>query len=141
MQSLSFNSLEIKLRRYPHLNDLKVFLKRIEKEKPELILLYGSLAKGTFTQFSDIDVLCVFDLEFSDLRERFLHSYKYSDGIVQPKTLSYKEFKEGVIHGNSFLYSILKDGIILYSRIPLEDLEAWMEKGKENLKVRFVSPS
>jgi len=140
MQSLSFNSLEKKLRRYPHLNDLKIFLKRIKKEKPELLLLFGSLVKGTFTQFSDIDVLCVFNLEFSDLQERFLHSYKYSDGIVQPKTLSYNEFKERVIQGNSFLHSILKDGIILHSKIPLDDLETWIEKGKKNLKVRFLSP-
>jgi predicted nucleotidyltransferase len=141
MENLSFNSLEKKLRRYPHLNDLKVFLKRIQIENPEFILLFGSLAKGRFTQFSDIDVLCVFNVEFSDLQERFLHSYKYSDGIVQPKTLSYNEFKEGIIQGNSFLHSILKEGVILYSKIPLDDLEAWIEKGKKNLKLRFLSPS
>jgi len=141
MQSLSFNLLEKKLKRYPHLNSLKVFIERIGKENLKLILLFGSLAKGTFTQYSDIDVLCVFDKEFSDLKERFLYSYQYSDGLVQPKTISLDEFKQGIIEGNSFLHSILQEGIILYNKIPEDSLRTWIEKGKNKLKVRYFSPS
>lgn len=99
-------------------------------------MLYGSLVKGNCTQHSDIDVLCVFDREFKDPEESFLASYKYSDGVVQPNNLSYREFKDSLRGGNSFLYSICKDGIILYSKIPMEKLDDWLRKGKENLETK-----
>lgn len=104
MQNLSFDLLKKKLKRYPHLNRLKSFVNRIEKESLKLILLFGSLTKGTYTQYSDIDVLCVFDKKFRDSRERFLVSYKFSDGLIQTKTLNYEEFKNAIIQGNSFLH-------------------------------------
>lgn len=141
MQTLLFDLLKKKLKRYPHLNKIKSFIDRIEKDTLKFILLYGSLAKGTYTQHSDIDVLCVFDKKFSDSRERFLVSYKYSEGLIQPKTLSYEEFKDGIIQGNSFLHSILQYGIILYSKIPEETLQNWIENGKKKLNVKYFSPS
>ena len=63
MQKLSLDLLKKKLKRYPHRNELELFINRINKEDLKLILLYGSLAKGMYTQYSDIDVLCVFDKE------------------------------------------------------------------------------
>ena len=140
MQNLSFNLLKKKLNRYPHLNELQTFMDRIEKDTLKFLLLYGSLAKGRYTQYSDIDVLCVYDKKFSDLRERFLLSYKYSEGLVQPKTLSYEEFKEGLTEGNSFLHSILQDGIILFNKIPEDTLEQWIEQGKKKLNIKYFSP-
>lgn len=128
--------LKKRLKRYPHLKELKKFITRIEKDDLHLILLYGSLVKGNYTQHSDIDVLCVFEREFKDPEERFLASYKYSDGLVQPKNLSYKEFKDSLRGGNSFLYSICKDGIVLYSKIPMEKLNEWLKEGKENLNTK-----
>jgi len=133
--------LKKKLKRYPHHNELELFINRIEKENLKLILLYGSLAKGTYTQYSDIDVLCVFDKEFSDLKERFLTSYKYSDGLVQPKTLSYDEFKIGLKTGNSFIHSIIQDSFILFNKIPEDKLEGWIKEGKKKLKVKYFPPS
>lgn len=141
MQSLSIDLLKKKLKRYPHLNELKTFINRIEKETLKFILLYGSLAKETYTQYSDIDVLCVYDREFNDLRERFLISYKYSEGLVQPKNLSYEEFKNGLMEGNPFLHSILQDGIILFNKIPEDNLEKWIEQGKKKLTIKYFSPS
>lgn len=141
MQTLSFDLLKKKLKRYPHLNKIKLFVDRIEKDTLKFILLYGSLAKGTYTQYSDIDVLCVFDRKFSDSRERFLVSYKYSEGLIQPRTLSYDEFKDGIIQGNSFLHSILQDGIILFNEIPEDTLQNWIVEGKKKLNVKYFSPS
>ncbi len=141
MQNLSIDLLEKKLKRYPHLDELKTFINRIDKETLKLILLYGSLAKGTYTQYSDIDVLCVYDQEFNDLRERFLISYKYSEGLVQPKNISYEEFKKGLMEGNPFLHSILQDGIILFNKIPEDALEMWLEQGKKKLTIKYFSQS
>ncbi|MHA1372205.1 MAG: HEPN domain-containing protein [Promethearchaeota archaeon] len=129
-----------RLKRYPHLDELEAFLKRIKKDRVIFILLYGSLAKSRFTQYSDIDVLCVHDREFSDLRERFLASYKYSDGLVQTKTLTFDEFKNGLLTGNSFLHGIIRDGIILFSKIPIKDLEGWVRQGAKKLTVKSLGP-
>ena len=141
MQEISFNLLKKKLRKYPHLNEIQNFITRIDKENLKLILLYGSLTKGTFTQHSDIDVLCVYDKEFKDRKERFLISYKYSDGLVQPKNLSYKEFKNGLIEGNSFLHSIMEDANILYRTISKKKIEEWINQGKKKLTMQYYPPS
>jgi predicted nucleotidyltransferase len=140
MQEISFDLLNKKLKRYPHLNELKTFINRIEKKNLKLLLLYGSLAKGSYTQHSDMDVLCVFDEDFQDLRERFLASYKFSEGMVQPKTLTYNEIEQGLKEGNSFLHGIFSHGIVLFNTIPSGKLEKWIKEGKKKLKMRYFSP-
>ncbi len=140
MQILSLNLLKKKLSRYPHLNELESFIEKIEKIDLKIVLLYGSLAKGTYTQHSDIDVLCVYDKTFKNHKERFLTAYKYSNGLVQTKTLTYDEFKEGLKESNSFLHGIMKEGIILYSKIPKRDLIEWINIGKEKLNMKYFSP-
>jgi len=132
--------LKKKLKRYPYLNELEQFLERIDKEYLKLIMLYGSLSKGRFTQYSDIDVLCVFDYTFSDMKERFMISYKFSDGLVQPKNISLDELKRGLLGGNSFLHSVFAEGIMLYNTIPKEDLELWIRQGKDNQIMKYYSP-
>ncbi|MFW9989586.1 MAG: hypothetical protein ACFFC3_13105 [Candidatus Odinarchaeota archaeon] len=82
-----------------------------------------------------------FDKKFHNLRERFLISYKYSEGLIQPKNLSYEEFKEGILQGNSFLHSILQDGIIIYNEIPENHLNNWIEERKKKLNVKFFFPN
>jgi len=101
--------------------------------QPVLIILFGSLAKGNYTQFSDIDVLCVYDKFFTNNKERFLYSYKYSRGIVQTKTLSLNEFKQGLMDGNKFLHQIVSEGLILFSEIESEKMQQWVLKSK-NIK-------
>ena len=140
MQQISFNLLSKKLKRYPHLNELKSFVERIDKENLKLLMLYGSLAKGSYTQNSDIDILCVYDKHFATMKERFLVSYKFSEGIVQTKTISYRELEEGLQEGDSFLLGIFNHGIILFCTIPEELLYNWINKGKEKTKLKFYSP-
>ncbi|MEM3522822.1 MAG: nucleotidyltransferase domain-containing protein, partial [Candidatus Bathyarchaeia archaeon] len=38
---------------------VKEFIKQVEPLKPKLIILYGSYARGDFTEFSDIDVCII----------------------------------------------------------------------------------
>jgi len=128
------------LKRYPHLDELERFLDRIEKTNLKLILLFGSLPKGRYTQHSDMDVLCVFDRRFQDMTDRFMSSYAFSDGLVRPKNITLEEFKEGLISGNSFLHSIIPDSIILYRNLPKDEINHWIEQGKKNLNIRTISP-
>lgn len=140
MQKISFHLLKNKLKNYPHLHELENFLKKIDKQDLMLVLLFGSLVKGKYTQYSDIDVLCVYDRKFKDMKERFLTSYKYSDGLVQTKTLTLQEFKDNLRAGNSFLCHIVEEGIILYNKIPLNLIQEWFKEGKKNLKVKYFPP-
>ncbi|MFO8018548.1 MAG: nucleotidyltransferase domain-containing protein [Promethearchaeia archaeon] len=128
------------MKNYPHLNELENFINAIEKENLKLILLFGSLAIGTYTQRSDIDVLCVYDKEFTDRRERFLQSYKYSEGLVQPKTITFSELKKNLLQGNSFLHHIFSEGYILYNTIPERQLRKWRERGKKKVNVTYSPP-
>lgn len=140
MQKISLPLLKKKLPRYPHLNELENFLLCIKKENPELIMLFGSLTRGAYTQFSDIDLLCVFNQEFKTPRERFLKAYICSDGLVQTKTFSLKEFKKNIEEGNSFLHKIMAEGLILLSKIPDKKIKKWIELGKTNLQVTYFAP-
>lgn len=140
MRESSWHSLQERLRRYPHLGDLEAFLARMAREAPVAIILFGSLARGDFTQRSDIDVLCVFDREFTDPKERFMLSYKHSDGIVQPKTVSLTEFKNGLLQGDAFLHGIVDSGVWLQGTISATTIHAWAEAGRENVSLVQVHP-
>jgi len=133
--------LKKKLKRYPHINELEYFLKNIQKKDLKLVLLFGSIAKGNYTQYSDIDVLCVYNKKFKDLKERFIYSYKNSLGMVQPKTITFEEFKNVLINGNSFIHSIIKTGYILYSKIPKRDIDKWYIEGKKKLNIKYFGVS
>ncbi len=140
MQKLSLNLLRKRLRNYPHLNELENFLNSINKTQLKLIMVFGSLAKGTYTQYSDIDLLCVFDKSFKTMKERFFEAYKYSEGLIQPKSISYNELEKGLKEGNSFLHSIFTHGIILYSKIPIEMLLSWKNEGEKKVNVEYYYP-
>ncbi len=140
MQKISFPLLRKKLPKYPHLNELENFLIGIKQEDPEFIMLFGSLTRGDYTQFSDIDVLCVFNQDFKTPKERFLKAYKHSDGLVQTKTLKLEEFKKELERGNPFLHKIIAEGLILFSKIPDKQLKDWIIIGKTKLKVKYFAP-
>ncbi|MGV9198616.1 MAG: nucleotidyltransferase domain-containing protein [Promethearchaeia archaeon] len=129
------------MKNYPHFNELEDFLTTLEKRDLKLVLLFGSLAKGTYTQHSDIDILCVYDKKFEDRRKRFLQSYRYSDGLVQPKTITLSELKENLLKGNSFLHHLFDEGYILYNIISEKQLRKWREKGKKKVNVTYLPPS
>ncbi len=140
MLKKSYLTLKKRWKNYPHLNELEIFLDRIQEADPEFLMLFGSLATGNFTQHSDIDILCVFSQDFQNARERFLHAYRYSNGIVQPKSLSINEFKGALLNGDSFIVRIVEEGLILYSKIPESDIEFWIKSGKNQNRVAYFSP-
>ena len=133
MPRKSYHSLKKRLNNYPHLHELDVFIERISVSDPELLLLYGSLTRGEYTQYSDIDVLCIYDRTFSSHKERFMISYQFSDGIVQPKTLTLKELRNGLLEGNSFLHHVFTEGYIISSRLNDSLLAEWINSEKKKV--------
>jgi predicted nucleotidyltransferase len=94
---------------YPHLAELRRFLARIAPMRPLLVLLFGSVAKGEFTQHSDADVLVVFSKPVD-----WLEVYEHSDGLVQPLVKTLDEIMARIEEGDPFVIEILEDGIALH---------------------------
>jgi len=85
---------------------------------PKRIVLFGSYAKGTNQQGSDIDLLVVADLEGDPLfhlrRARQLAADCFPQVDVVFATM--EEFESAANAKSPFLHSILTRGLVLYSR-------------------------
>jgi predicted nucleotidyltransferase len=80
------------------------------------VILYGSFAKGTQHEWSDIDVALVAD-EFTGLPEDH-NLFPYMGGIKKPYTLiEAKTFPtKYFIEGDPFIEEIKKDGIFILNK-------------------------
>ena len=96
-------------RDYPHWRSVEDFVEGVRALNPALVLLFGSLARGEFTQYSDADVLLVFD-EPTD----WLDVYRHSDGWVQPLVKTWQEIQGQLAQGEPFWCEVVADGIVLY---------------------------
>lgn len=88
------------------------FVKRINKERAiKFAYLFGSFAKGTFNNMSDVDIAVMFEEDIFALDEAILRGLLMEEG----KTLFKRDVDiVNLKNANIFLkYSIIKDGIIL----------------------------
>ena len=96
---------------------LREFVIRIEQEvSPQVVLLYGSYAKGKHKKGSDIDV-AVFAKKFEGKNFIEITSYLFSktSGMkidLQPVGFPYHEFEKS--NGEYLVELIKKEGIIIY---------------------------
>lgn len=97
--------------RYPGFSELEIFVRKVAKRRPLLVLLFGSLATGEFTQYSDADVLVVFDRAVDWMRV-----YESSQGQVQPLVFAMEEALREIEAGNTLLIEALEEGIPLVDR-------------------------
>ncbi len=84
----------------------------IEAFHPEMIVLYGSYAKGTAGDDSDIDIAIIFDRIGDDYWDSFHKLYKLRreiDSRIEPVLLELENDKSG------FCEDILKTGTVIYS--------------------------
>lgn len=90
------------------------FLKQIEKIKPRLVILFGSYARGNFTENSDIDVCVVAEGLPADIFERRSLSGLYK--VQGLRAIGYypSEFIQMLNEPNLFIHEILDEGTILY---------------------------
>lgn len=92
----------------PQRRSVEGFLERVRRLQPLLVVLFGSLATGDYTQHSDADVLVVF-------REPVAWEtvYAFSDGVVQPVVATWEELLARLREGEPFFHEILAEGIPL----------------------------
>lgn len=83
------------------------------KHKPKLVVLFGSYARGDYTDASDIDVLVVADDLPRDPREAYEALFDPDMPRVSPIGMQTSVFLKKLEEGSTFILEILEDGKIL----------------------------
>ncbi|WP_320056943.1 nucleotidyltransferase domain-containing protein [Metallosphaera javensis (ex Hofmann et al. 2022)] len=83
----------------------------IQDLEPRLVILFGSYARGDYTNNSDIDVLVVSDRLPEDPREAFALAYRYPR--VMPTAYNSEVFLRKLREGSTFLLEVIEDGKVL----------------------------
>lgn len=81
--------------------------------EPKLVVLFGSYARGDYTDQSDIDVLIVSDKLPADPREAFAMAFRPNRDKIVPTAFNTNVFLKKLREGSTFILEILEDGMIL----------------------------
>lgn len=119
------------LRGLPRLNSLKRYLDELFEEKADKIVsivLFGSMVKGTYTIYSDHDLLIIVSEEDLSLKDRLYEYSRYSDGWIEPFVYTVRETEKMFEDKNPLILDALKDGVTLYDRGFWKSLRERFEK-------------
>ncbi|AAK42031.1 hypothetical protein SULI_13545 [Saccharolobus solfataricus] len=83
------------------------------KFTPKLVVIFGSYARGDYTDQSDIDVLIVSDVFPRDPRKGFAITYSIEFPKVMPIAMNTQVFLKKLEGGSTFILEIIEDGKIL----------------------------
>lgn len=87
------------------------FIERLKEELPiDVVYLFGSFAKNTIHEGSDIDLVVVGDFKESFLK-RIERVIELTDLPIEPLVYTKQEFKEMVDAKNPLITEVLKTGI------------------------------
>jgi predicted nucleotidyltransferase len=100
------------------------FTSSISKEYISAIVLFGSVARGDFTEKSDVDILVVYKNEIAkkqvgDVVDTILDTY---DVHVMPIFLTQKEIEARVKRFDNFIITVMNEGHLLYG------VAQWLKK-------------
>ncbi len=80
---------------------------------PKLVILFGSYARGDYTEESDIDVLVVSDDLPTDPREAFHLAFRIENPKIEPTAMNTGIFMRKLEEGSTFILEIIEEGKIL----------------------------
>jgi predicted nucleotidyltransferase len=109
-------------------------LKDIFQSDLHSVILFGSYAKGTAQEYSDIDILIILNRKFANWMERRdleieLRKRLYRTvGQVSPKVGSIEELKAALEAYNPLILNILDSGVILYDDSTFNKLKRQFEQ-------------
>ena len=100
------------------------FASSISKEYISAVVLFGSVARGDFTEKSDVDILVVYKNERAkkqvrDLVDKILNVY---DVHIMPIFLTQKEIGERIKRFDNFIITVIDEGYLLYG------VAQWLKK-------------
>ncbi|MCL5076345.1 MAG: nucleotidyltransferase domain-containing protein [Chloroflexi bacterium] len=100
---------------------LEAEMKRLVEQSKDMgavkVILFGSLARGQLSLFSDIDLLVLFDQEQS-ARELTRWVYQNIQAREEVDILAYSQEAFQRVCERPFFRQILKEGKVLYERAP-----------------------
>ncbi|MEM0027368.1 MAG: nucleotidyltransferase domain-containing protein [Ignisphaera sp.] len=118
------------------LDDLKSLVESYRNRfSLKLVVLFGSRARGNYTDESDIDILVVADNLPKDPREAFsmLRDARYPS--VNPIGFNTEVFLKKLRSGSTFLLEILDEGAVLYAD---KEFYTMVMKIYEDVRRRYV---
>ncbi|WP_287197814.1 nucleotidyltransferase domain-containing protein [Thermococcus sp.] len=99
----------------PYEKDIERYVETIKRQlEPKLIILHGSIAKGTFGLGSDVDILVISDRLPRNFNERLKLLYELDEtrAPLDIKGYTAKELKNMILKGHPLVLDALEDGII-----------------------------
>ncbi|MEM2901965.1 MAG: nucleotidyltransferase domain-containing protein [Candidatus Bathyarchaeia archaeon] len=114
---------------------IRAFTNQVKPLKPRLIILYGSYARGDFTELSDVDVCLVAKNLPDDIFRRRSLSGLHRVRSLKPIGYSPMEFLEELRKPNLFLYDVLAEGVIIYNDGFLDEAEKVRKEEAEKRKI------
>jgi predicted nucleotidyltransferase len=98
----------------------KITSQIVSKYKPEKVILFGSAARGRYSENSDLDFFIVkhtnrrFHQRYTEAKKHLGNTpYKTSIDLV---VWTPEEFKKGKMENRFFLEQVLKEGKVLYEK-------------------------
>ncbi|MGC8850189.1 MAG: nucleotidyltransferase domain-containing protein [Candidatus Bathyarchaeia archaeon] len=107
---------------------IRDFVKQVKPLNPRLIILYGSYARGDYTESSDIDVCVVAERLPEDIFRRRSLSGLHKVKNLNPIGYHPNEFLEELKGPNLFLYDVLREGVVIYDDGFLEEARGTLEE-------------
>jgi len=108
-----------RLRELPRFDSLKGFIDAILKLKGDRILsivLFGSMAKGNYTKYSDYDLLIIISQEELSFKDRLYEYSTPSDGWVEPLVYTREEVESMLEGFHPLILDSIKDGVMIYDK-------------------------
>ncbi|WP_237705095.1 nucleotidyltransferase domain-containing protein [Thermococcus zilligii] len=102
----------------PYKRDIEEYVNAIvEKLRPKLVLLHGSVAKGTFGLGSDVDIFIVAEKLPKNLNARLelLYSLDRTRAPIDVKAYTPDEVRRMLSKGHPLIMDALEDGRVLYA--------------------------
>ncbi|WP_456393939.1 nucleotidyltransferase domain-containing protein [Thermococcus sp.] len=102
----------------PYESEIREYVEALKGAlRPKLILLYGSLARGTFGLGSDVDILVISENLPKSPNERLklLYELDRTRAPIDAKAYTPGEVKKMLLKGHPLIMDALSDGKILYA--------------------------
>jgi predicted nucleotidyltransferase len=108
------------LRQNPHLAErIDYCVKKLKEEfNPQKIILFGSFARGEFSENKTMDIMVIAktNLKFFDRIKGALEACSGGEPSVEPLVYTPKELNLLLSQGEGFLEDALEEGVVLYEK-------------------------
>ncbi|MDH4128101.1 MAG: nucleotidyltransferase domain-containing protein [Spirochaetota bacterium] len=117
VNKIPWHQFKTNIKNYIYIDELHNFItKVIINEKPEQIVLFGSIANKVFDWNSDADLFILFNYpcHFQTAKNKLLRYTTLKDNMIHPFPYYINDFNNLAENPNLFIHKALKDSILIY---------------------------